>query len=77
MNEDRFLREKASKTTEIITADYIDTPYPYCLLPQRMAGSKTVEKLRFSPIPRVRTLLKVSTWDGRDILQVRTEKNPC
>ncbi|MCO6431203.1 MAG: hypothetical protein J5J00_10110 [Deltaproteobacteria bacterium] len=68
---ERPKKERAERKTEIITNDYLDTPYPYCLLPlNRAHGRTTVEKIS---IPKRRALLTVSTWDGRDILQVRAD----
>ena len=65
---------EARKTTEIVTADNLDTPYPYCLIPQQSARGRSlsITRIRWAvPREQPRTVLSVSTWDGRDILNVR------
>ena len=59
--------------------DYIDTPYPYCLMPKRHPTSDTKEGLS-SKIDvskdkeggnKPLSVLSVSTWDGRELFRLK------
>jgi hypothetical protein len=70
--------EKSSKIqgTEFIFTDVIDTPYPHCIIPKkhfnelRDSVEKSIANQWKNPPPR--SLLSVTTWDGRELFELRS-----
>lgn len=60
--------------TNILLDQEIDTPYPYCVLPRRHSRGvpMTIQKPEMPLQGKLRTILSVSTWDGRELMNLRT-----
>ena len=60
--------------TEILLDKEIDTPYPYCILPRRHSRGTavTVEKAKIPMQGKIRRIMQITTWDGRELMSLRT-----
>ncbi len=74
MSSDEKNNYKNGPFTKIVVDETIDTPYPYCILPRRHSRGETVtiEKAKVPMQRQIRSILSVTTWDGRELMELRT-----
>lgn len=59
------------KTTKIMFSDAIDTPYAYCVIPKfHFELMKQRIEMTQSYDVRPRSVLSVTTWDGRELFEL-------
>ena len=66
---------KSNKHTKIIISEEkIDTPYPYCIIPNTAHRFRSISgKIEHAKLSKSqpRRLLSVTTWDGRELLDMK------